>query len=146
MCNEGFKVKMMTRVFTEKLAVRWGDIDALRHVNHSVYFSYFEQARAHWMRSSNLLEDSTTIPVVVSASAQYRQAIYYPQALQVHIGIAGMSQRSITTTYELCADDEKSVRFATGEVVLVWIDREATKAVRLPQAVRDYVANALESR
>lgn len=135
----------MTRVFTENLKVRWGDIDALRHVNHSVYFSYFEQARAHWMRSASLLEDAATIPVVVSASAQYRQAIYYPQALQVHINIERMSQRSITTTYDLCSDDEHSVRFATGEVVLVWIDREATKAVRLPQVVRDYVSKALES-
>ena len=30
---------------TARLAVRWGDLDALNHVNNSRYFTYMEQAR-----------------------------------------------------------------------------------------------------
>jgi len=32
-------------VHTTDLAVRWGDMDAVGHVNNSRFFSYFEEAR-----------------------------------------------------------------------------------------------------
>ena len=38
-------------VHTEILAIRWGDMDALGHVNNTVYFRFMEQARISWLRS-----------------------------------------------------------------------------------------------
>ena len=33
------------------IPVRWGDMDALGHVNNAVYFRYIEQARVNWLDS-----------------------------------------------------------------------------------------------
>jgi hypothetical protein len=41
-------------VHVARIQVRWGDLDALGHVNAAKYFTYFEQARADWMRVHGL--------------------------------------------------------------------------------------------
>ena len=35
-------------VHTERIPVRWGDMDAMGHVNNTVYFRYMEQTRICW--------------------------------------------------------------------------------------------------
>ncbi len=32
-------------VYVERIPVRWGDMDAMAHVNNTVYFRYMEQTR-----------------------------------------------------------------------------------------------------
>jgi acyl-CoA thioester hydrolase len=32
----------------ERIAIRWGDMDAMGHVNNTVYFRFMEQARISW--------------------------------------------------------------------------------------------------
>ena len=32
----------------ERIPIRWGDMDAMGHVNNTVYFRYMEQARISW--------------------------------------------------------------------------------------------------
>ena len=38
-----------TLLHEHRLDIRWGDMDALGHVNNVIYFRYFEQARASWL-------------------------------------------------------------------------------------------------
>ena len=38
-------------VYEMRFPVRWGDMDAMGHVNNTVYFRYLETARIEWMRS-----------------------------------------------------------------------------------------------
>ena len=33
------------------IPIRWGDMDAMGHVNNTVYFRYMEQARIEWLES-----------------------------------------------------------------------------------------------
>ena len=35
----------------ERIAIRWGDMDAMGHVNNIYYFRYMEQARIAWFES-----------------------------------------------------------------------------------------------
>ena len=32
------------------ITVRWGDMDAMGHVNNTVYFRYLERVRLDWLR------------------------------------------------------------------------------------------------
>jgi acyl-CoA thioester hydrolase len=41
----------MKHVFTCVMPIRWGDMDAMGHVNNTVYFRYMEQARLEWFAS-----------------------------------------------------------------------------------------------
>ena len=35
-------------------SIRWGDMDALGHVNNTVYFRYMEQARIEWLYAQSV--------------------------------------------------------------------------------------------
>ena len=34
------------------MPIRWGDMDAIGHVNNTVYFRYMEQARIEWAQAA----------------------------------------------------------------------------------------------
>ena len=36
-------------VFDKVIAIRWGDMDAMGHLNNSSYFRFLETARIDWM-------------------------------------------------------------------------------------------------
>ncbi len=37
-------------VFEMTIPIRWGDMDAMGHINNAVYFRYMETARIDWFR------------------------------------------------------------------------------------------------
>ncbi|MBM3384043.1 MAG: acyl-CoA thioesterase, partial [Betaproteobacteria bacterium] len=37
-----------TLAHVERIPIRWGDMDAMGHVNNTVYFRFMEQARISW--------------------------------------------------------------------------------------------------
>ena len=38
-------------VFEMQIPIRWGDMDAMNHVNNARYFRYLETCRIDWMQS-----------------------------------------------------------------------------------------------
>jgi Thioesterase-like superfamily len=38
-------------VYEMRIPMRWGDMDAMGHVNNTLYFRYLETVRIEWMRS-----------------------------------------------------------------------------------------------
>jgi acyl-CoA thioester hydrolase len=38
-------------VYEMTIPIRWGDMDAMNHVNNTTYFRYLETMRIDWMRS-----------------------------------------------------------------------------------------------
>ncbi|MDB5949239.1 MAG: acyl-CoA thioesterase, partial [Massilia sp.] len=42
------QVQVQVQVHVMRMPIRWGDMDAMGHVNNTVYFRYFEQARISW--------------------------------------------------------------------------------------------------
>ena len=37
-------------VYEMTIPIRWGDMDAMNHVNNTTYFRYLETVRIDWMR------------------------------------------------------------------------------------------------
>ena len=122
---------------TELIPIRWGDMDAMRHVNNTVYFRYMEQARISWidgMRAALAAEGAGT--VVVSTSCTFRKPLTYPGTVEIRLFVGRIGGSSVTTLYELRMDGEPSL-YAEGEAVVVWINMASGKAVRVPPAVRE---------
>jgi acyl-CoA thioester hydrolase len=122
---------------TGLIPIRWGDMDAMRHVNNTVYFRYMEQARISWidgMREGLAAEGAGT--VIVSTSCTYRKALTYPGTVEIRLFIGRIGGSSITTHYELRVQGEEPL-YASGEAVVVWVNMASGKAVRVPLAVRE---------
>jgi acyl-CoA thioester hydrolase len=61
--------------------MRWADMDALGHVNNTVYFRYMEQARIEWLYALAHkvgFYDRGQGPVIVNASCNFPVPLVYP--------------------------------------------------------------------
>ena len=66
-------------VFEMTIPIRWGDMDAMNHVNNTIYFRYLESCRIEWMRSINALPNPKGEgPVIVNAFCNFYKQLEYP--------------------------------------------------------------------
>ncbi len=66
--------------------VAWGDMDSFRHVNNTVYFRYFENARLEYFRRLDWdsIQAATGIgPILHSTQARFRLPLTYPDTIRI---------------------------------------------------------------
>lgn len=123
-----------------RLVVRWGDMDALGHVNNTVYFRYCEQARIEWLEhtgiAASVASGAATGPVVANAYCEFRRAIVYPAAIEVRMLAGPPGRSSFETLYEIRDAADATILYATGSARVVWVDHTAGRATPLPEIVR----------
>ncbi len=130
-------------VHTERIAIRWGDMDAMGHVNNTVYFRYMEQARIGWFEAlvPQAQAWQTTGIVIVNASCNFRRPINYPGTLEVKVFVGAPGGSSVPTFYELSIEGEI---YADGAATVVFIDMRQQKPVRIPEAIRGLLTEAIQ--
>jgi acyl-CoA thioester hydrolase len=110
-------------------------MDAMGHVNNIVYFRYMEQARISWMERllpRGALWNSTGV-VIANASCNFRRAMTYPGTVEVKVYAARPGGSSVPTYYELSMGSEI---YADGAAVVVFIDMQTQKPLRIPEEIR----------
>jgi acyl-CoA thioester hydrolase len=122
-------------VHVERIAVRWGDMDAMGHVNNTVYFRYMEQARIGWFEGL-LPPDAawkTTGIVIANAWCNFKRPINYPGTVEVRVLTGAPGGSSVPTFYELRVEE---ALYADGAATVVFIDMQHQKPVRIPEGIR----------
>jgi acyl-CoA thioester hydrolase len=77
-------------VFEMDLSIRWGDMDAMGHVNNTVYFRYLETVRIEWMRKVGANPDPAGQgPVILNAFCNFYKQLEYPGDVRVKIYVSG---------------------------------------------------------
>jgi acyl-CoA thioester hydrolase len=129
----------------ERIAIRWGDMDAMGHVNNTVYFRYMEQARIGWFDA--LVPDEaawkSTGIVIANASCNFRRPINYPGTVEVKIYAGKPGGSSVGTYYELRVDNDAEP-YADGAAVVVFIDMHKQKPIRIPEAIRGLLKEGIK--
>ncbi|MCD6041147.1 MAG: thioesterase [Burkholderiales bacterium] len=122
-------------VHVERIPIRWGDMDAMGHVNNTVYFRYMEQARICWFESLLPRGDawSTIGIVIVNASCNFKKPINYPGTVEVKVFAGAPGGSSVPTFYELHVEN---TLYADGAATVVFIDAEKQKPLRIPDDIR----------
>ena len=120
-----------------RMPVRWGDMDAFGHVNNTVYFRYFEQARVEWLTQGGrtMVADGKG-PVGVNAFCNFYRQLEYPANLVItqYLSHPGRSSCDVWMTIERA--DQPGQIVADGGATIVWVDFAASRAVPLPPWVR----------
>ena len=125
-------------VHVSRIPVRWGDMDAMGHVNNTVYFRYMEQARIAWFESLVPRGEAwgAMSIVIVNASCNFHKPINYPGTVEVKVFAGPPGGSSVDTFYELKVADEL---YADGAATVVFIDHEQ-KPLRIPDRIRSLMA------
>lgn len=120
-----------------RLQVRWGDMDALGHVNNAEYLRYFEQSRVEWLDGLGYRTTGEgTGPILAKATVTYLKPVVYPSEIEVRLYGARVGNTSFVLASDIVNGRDATERFTEGEFVIVWLDYEAGKAVSVPDRLR----------
>jgi acyl-CoA thioester hydrolase len=124
-------------VYESVIPIRWGDMDAMGHVNNTVYFRYMETSRIDWCRSIGCMpEQSKQGPVIVNAWCNFMQQLRYPGGVVTKHYVTTVGRTSFDTYITMERDDDPGTVWAEGGARMVWIDFATNQSLPLPDWLR----------
>ena len=127
-------------VFEVTVPLRWGDMDAMGHINNTLYFRYMEIARLEWIfkigASTDLQGEG---PVIVNAFCNFLRQLAYPGDARVTLFVAEPGRSSFETYHTIERTDEPGVVYAEGGARVVWTDYRAKKSAPMPEWFRAHL-------
>ncbi len=128
-------------VFEMTVPIRWGDMDAMGHVNNTSYFRYLEIIRIEWSQAIGCQPDPTGDGIViVNAFCNFHQQLEYPGDVRLKMYVSGIGRSSFETWVTMARPDEPGKVYADGGATTVWVNFPAQKSRPLP----DWLRKALE--
>jgi len=122
------------------IPIRWGDLDAMGHVNNTIYFRYCEVVRLEWLfKVGGGPNPSGTGPVIVNAFCNFVRQLEFPGEVLARHYVANPGRSSFDTFITLERADDPGVIYAEGGALTVWTDFKAQKSVPLPEWMRRLV-------
>ena len=128
-------------VYEMTIPIRWGDMDAMGHLNNTTYFRYLETARIDWMHSVGGQPDMEGEGVVIiNAFCSFMRQLEYPGnvLVKMYTSDPGRSSFESWATMEL-ADNPGEV-YAAGGATTVWVNYKEQKSRPLPDWLRALVS------
>jgi acyl-CoA thioester hydrolase len=122
--------------FSFVMPVRWGDLDAYGHINNTLYFRYFEEARFQLMQEKNIPINGTAHPVVVTIGCTFMRPLFHPDNIRVEIFLSEPGRSSFMMHYRIYSSTYPQAPSAEGYSKIVWVSSENGKSVPLPDNVR----------
>lgn len=124
-------------VRTDRVPMRWGEMDALGHMNNVSYFRYFEQARISWFDGLNIdYRPGSEGPILGSINCRYVRPAVYPADIEVTTYVGAPGRSSFRMFHEMYLAGDPQTLFAQAEAVMVWIDLAEGKSRPLPEWLR----------
>ena len=118
--------------------IRWGDMDAMGHVNNAVYFRYMESARIDWMVSIG--QQPGTAPaegfVVANAFCSFHRQLEYPNDVLLKTYVSDPGRTTIESWAMMEYAREPGVIRAAGGATMIWVEYAKQKAASLPAWLR----------
>lgn len=127
-----------SRAHRTPIQMRYGDIDAMGHLNNAVYVQYLETSRVILMRDLGVREQDDH-SVIARLELDYRREVRWGQTVEVESLVERVGRTSWTVASRLLADGEPS---AYARTVQVRVDADH-RPEPLPERVRSAFAPLL---
>ena len=125
------------KVYEIIIPIRWGDMDAMGHVNNTVYFRYMETIRIDYFHSIGCEPSPQGQgPVIVNAFCNFYKQLEYPGDVLIKMYASDLGRSSFDSWATMERLDMPGVIHAAGGATTVWIDFPAQKSVALPDWFR----------
>ncbi len=129
------------RIHTMTIPIRWGDMDAMGHVNNTLYFRYMEIARLQWMFESGVpANPQGEGPVIVNAFCNFIKQLEFPGEVLIHTYSGVVGRTSFDTYHELFLSSAPETLYANGGATVVWVDFPQQRSATIPERLRSLIA------
>ena len=121
-------------VITE-LVVSWGDMDALQHVNHTVYFHYFLNGRVSYLENLKALtsmEETGVGLILASIQCKFKIPLTYPDKLLVGTKVEKILKDRIFIK-QILISSKHGKTAAEADALLVAFDYQKNHKTNLPK-------------
>ncbi len=141
----------MVLSFVMRMPIRWGDMDAMGHVNNTIYFRYLEQTRISWFNQLGFVPDRNGQgPVIANAYCNFIRELVYPGLIECRQYLGEIGRSSFEALTVISRVDDPATQYATGGARVVWVDYPKRKSAPMPEDVlkliqRPFSGPALES-
>lgn len=127
--------------FYQPIEIRYGDIDAQRHVNNAKYFTFLESARAMYLQHLGLWDgrnfDDIGI-ILVETNCTFKAPISFGQRIRVGVRTIRIGTKSIELVHTF-QDADSGEEMAAARSVIVAYDYRKGISIAVPQAWREAV-------
>lgn len=115
---------------------RFRDTDAMGHLNHVVYLTYFEVARAEYWLAMTGDANYQRVPFIFAhATVDFRSPAYVSEVLEVGIRVSHLGTKSFACEYRV--EEQTSRRLVCeGRTVQVIFDYDANRSIEMPADLR----------
>lgn len=128
---------LVMKEFNLEVPLRWGDMDAMAHLNNVMYFRLMEEARIQWFAHFGFPTLPVgEAPILAHAACDFVRAMTYPGVAIVRQIVTRVGRSSVEMSIAIEKQGEPGVTYATGRTVIVWYDYAAGKSAPWPEAVR----------
>ena len=129
------KLKINDFYFTHEIQTRFRDIDAFKHVNNAVFFSYFEDARRSFFERWHINLNEKSL-IVASVKIDYIKQITHPSNCIIGQRVSRLGKTSFDILSILfCNDKQASISTTT----IVCYDFLKNKSIPLyPEIINDF--------
>lgn len=120
-----------------KQTVIWGDMDAFEHVNNTVYFRYFEDARMEFFMQLGVidhLKETNIGPILASTRCDFRVPLSFPDEIVIGAWIDQIAEKRFTMHYRVHSLSQQCL-VAEGEGLVVFYDYENKKSSAIPEHI-----------
>lgn len=125
-------------VFEHHVQLRWGDFDALQHVNNVRYFDFMQDARVGLVTATGIPRSELAVigHFVAHNEIDYIAPIGMEQtSITVRLWIAAVKGASYELGYEFVGSD--GTLYAKARTVMVTVLMETQTVIRIPDDLRE---------
>lgn len=127
----------MSWAFTHTERIRFGDLDAMRHLNNVVFLRYFETARISYLNSISEEHDPVNRDrgfgmIFASCHIDYRSPGHFDEDVDIRVRPAKIGTKSLKLEFEMRVGERL---LAEGYGVLVGYDYATEQSASLPEAL-----------
>ncbi len=124
-----------------EIKVAWGDMDALQHVNNTMYFKYFEIARIDFFTQAGIfarLEKEQIGPVLGDNYARYKRPVTFPDTLLVGVTISDIGDTHFMTHYTVYSTAQQAI-VTQGQAKVVMFNFKQMQKSPLDDSLLDFL-------
>ena len=126
--------------FEMVIPIRWGDMDAMGHVNNTLYLRYMEVVRLEWLYKVGHARDAAgNGPVIVNAFCNFIKQLAFPGDVLAKHYVANAGRTSFDTFMTLERTDAPGVIYASGGAKTVWVNYKEGRSLPLPDKLRELI-------
>ncbi|MCL6571995.1 MAG: acyl-CoA thioesterase [Bacillus sp. (in: Bacteria)] len=120
-----------------QVTVRFGETDALGHINNTSYFIYLEEARIRFIERLGYKMDSENWNfILASTKCDFFSQGYFDQRLAIHSYVSKIGTKSFQLEHDIICTQTMEL-IAKGNAIMVYFDFEKQRSEHIPLLLRE---------